>query len=593
VGAFFTNLQVRSGDAAAVAAALEPLLTSGLAWVGPAVNGWVAVYPESTEKQGPREMESLASALSGALGTGVLGILVHDSDVLHLWAYSAGTLQDEFDSNPDYFAPATRSERERLKGRPEALAGIGPAGVSLEAVDDALAGRGCAPAVDEEALAQMKQRLLAQLAELQKTKPKLAKQFEAQVQTMLAKLAGEGQPVFIEARLQALASALGIPEARAMMGFADVESGEADAADLVLLPEARAARRKSQREAQARRRAERWDAQRQQGELAWAHELPRRKGRDPLLRVLGFAPDGRFWLAEAADQGSAQSLVALDGDGREVARHPHEGLLSTSMAPDGALFATISGARRPIVVRRTSDLSIVAELPPTPRGVGMVHLPAGGTHVAVDDRDGTLGFYRLASTELVRKVDVRGANVRACGWSPDGTRFARIDGGDVIVTRVPDGGDILIRASTHGLQAIAACHLPDSARLLVAGDGGAAVFSADGELERRLTWSIVGPERAEVFDRMAQFLSARGSQTTGSELAKSQPQLAHSGRAVAATPGWLAVLGADGIVRFWAEDGGSLGRRDTQQGLHWDLLASPAGDQVVTGGNPVLCWRAP
>ena len=48
----------------------------GLAWVAPGENGWVAVYPESTEKQDFREMESLASALSAALPGAVLGVLV-------------------------------------------------------------------------------------------------------------------------------------------------------------------------------------------------------------------------------------------------------------------------------------------------------------------------------------------------------------------------------------------------------------------------------------------------------------------------------------------------------------------------------------
>jgi hypothetical protein len=583
---------VRSRDAAAVAAALEPLLTSGLAWVSPSANGWVGVYPESTEKQDPREMESLGSALSSALEANVLGVLVHDSDVLRLWTFSAGKLVDEFDSNPDYIERAAAADRERLKGQPAVLAAIGPTGVSAQAVADALAGRTGGPEVDEAALEEMKQRLLAKLAEMKKTQPRLAKQFEGQVQAMLAKLAGEGQPVVVEGRLQALAAVLGIPEGRALMGYNDVESGHSDSAGFVLLPEARALRRKTQREAQAQRRAERWDVQRRQGELAWAYELPRRRGRDPLLRVLGFAPDGGLWLGEAADPAGAQSLVVLDADGRESARHRHEGLLWTSMSPDGTQLAAITGPRRPIVLRLTRDLSIAAELPPTPRGLGAVHLSREGPYVAVDDYDGTLTFYRLPSADLLRKADIRGANVRSCGWSPDGTRFARIDGGDVIVSNLTQGGDTLVRASRHGIHAFTVCHLPDSQRLLVAGDGGAGVFSPEGELVRRISWSIVGPERAELFDRMAQHLG--GSKTSGSELARSQPQLAQSGRAVAATTRWLAVLGADGIVRLWsAETGEALGRRDTQQGLLWDLIASPAGDRLVSGGNPVLCWRIP
>ena len=596
MGAFFTNLQVRSSDAAAVAAALEPILTSGLAWVAPSENGWVGVYPESTEKQDLREMESLASALSSSLPATVLGILVHDSAVLHLWAYTDGVPRDEFDSNPDFFERASKADRERLKGRPDVLAALGPPGVSAAAVADALAGRGLAPAVDEAQYEEMKQRLLAQLAELKKTKPKLARQFEGQVEAMLAKLGGDGEPVRVERRLEALAGLLGISPPRARCSFGEIESGHAESADMILLPEARASRRKAQREAQARRRAMRWDAQREAGELGWAYELPRRKGRDPLLRALGFAADGNFWLAEAEDHHAAQSLVVLDPNGVQIARHPHEGLLFTSLSLDGSRLATVTGPRRPVVIRRTSDLQIAFELPPTASGVGAVFLSHDGPYVAIDDLHGTLSFYRTDSGELVRRADVRGSgtNVASCGWSSDGRRFLRIDGGDAVVMRVAEGSDVLVRANRHGLRAFAACYLPDSDRLFIAGDGGAAVVTPEGELERRLNWSIVGPERAEAFDRMAQLLSSTGSKTTGSDLSKVQPQLAQSGRAVAATRQVLAVLAADGIVRLWsATTGEALGRRDTQQALQWEMYASPAGDRLVTGGNPLLCWLIP
>ena len=591
MGAFFTSLQVRARDAAAVADALEPILTSGLAWIAPAANGWVSVYPESTEKQDLREMESLAAALSAALPATVLGVLVHDGDVVRLWAFVDGALRDEFESDPDYFQPATKADRERLRGRPEVLAALGPANVSPAAVADALAGRGLAPQVVEAQLEQMKQRLLAQLAELKKTKPKLARQFEGQVETMLARLTDGGQPVTIEARLAAFAELIGIPASRALCGFNDIEAGQTEISGLLLIPEARAARRKAQREAQERRRVMRWDAQRAAGELCWAHERPRRRGKDYIIRALGFTADGRFWIAEAEDANAPQWLTVLDPDGRQVARHPHEGVLWTSMSPGGDRIAAAAGPRRPIVVRRTSDLEVVQELPPTPRGLGAVHLPRAGAFVAVDDFDGALTFYRAGSGELGRRADIRGANVRACGWSTDGARFMRIDGGEVIVSRLPDGGDTLIRSSRHGIRAFAACDMPDGERLLVAGDGGAGIFTSEGELERKLTWTLVGPERAEAFDRMAQLLTAGGSRTTGSDLVKAQPQLAQSGRAVIATDRWLAVLGADGIVRLWSTDKGELiGRRDTQQALQWEMLVAPGADRLVTGGNPVLCW---
>jgi hypothetical protein len=436
----------------------------------------------------------------------------------------------------------------------------------------------------------MKERLLAQLAELKKTKPKLARQFENQVETMLARLAAGDEPARVEPRLEALGGLLGIRPARVCCGFNEIEAGHVEIAGLVLLPEARAARRKAQREAQARRRALRWDAQREAGELTWAYELPRRRGRDPVLRALGFGPDGRFWLVEAEDAQSPASLVALDERGLEVARHGHDAPMFTSLSPDGRRLGSVAAPRRPVVLRRTSDLAVVLELPPT-RGLGHVFLAHRGPYVAVHDLDGALSFYREDSGELVKRADIRGANVTACGWSTDGRRFVRIEGGEVVVSRVPEGGDILVRPTRHGVRAFSACVLPESERLLIAGDGGAVVMTLEGEAERRLHWSVVGPERAEAFDRMAQLLSVGATKTTGSELAKAQPQLAQSGRAVAAAPGWWAVLGAEGIVRLWsATSGEPIGRRDTQQALQWEMFASASGDRLVTGGNPVLCW---
>jgi hypothetical protein len=577
-----------------VASALEPLLSAGLAWVSPSANGWVSVYPESTERQDTREMEGLSAALSASLGAPVLGVLVHDSDVLRLWSYIDGRPIDEYDSDPDYFAKASRADRERLKGRPESIASLGPPGTSVEAIAAALAVAGEAAAADPAQLADMKQRLEAKLAELKRTQPKLARKFEGQVEAMLAKLEAPAAPVLAEARLAAVAQALGIGETRALAGYADVESGQADIADLVLVPEARAAKRRAQDTAEADRRAARRAAQREQGELLWAYEVPRRRGRNPVIRTLGFDPDGRFWLVEAPSQAGPQSLVVLDASGADFSRQPHEGLLWTTMSPDGALLAAITGPRRPIQVRRTSDLAVVAELPPTPRGLGAVHLSSTGDHVAVDDFDGSLSFYRLSSGALLRRIDIRGTEVRACGWSRDGRRFARLDGGDVISSDVAaDRGDILVRLSRHGMRGYAATFLPESHGLLAVGDGGGGVFSPTGDLEQRLAWSLVGTERTEAFERMAHHLGARGSHATGEQLANSQPKLAQSGRAVAATSAWRAVLAADGIVRFWSAAGEALGSRATQQGLLWELFVSHDGARVVTGGNPVLCWRPP
>ena len=66
MGASFTNCQVRSDDANAVAAALTPLLkTRG--YVSPPYGGWVTVYDEATESQDSKLLTTLAKELSKAL----------------------------------------------------------------------------------------------------------------------------------------------------------------------------------------------------------------------------------------------------------------------------------------------------------------------------------------------------------------------------------------------------------------------------------------------------------------------------------------------------------------------------------------------
>src|SRR5580704_7213320 len=102
MGASFTNYQVRSTDANAVATALAPLVNSR-AYVSPVCGEWVTVYDEATESQDSKILIKLAKELSKALKTEVFGFLVHDSDIAVYYLCQNGALVDEFDSCPDYF----------------------------------------------------------------------------------------------------------------------------------------------------------------------------------------------------------------------------------------------------------------------------------------------------------------------------------------------------------------------------------------------------------------------------------------------------------------------------------------------------------
>lgn len=149
MGSFFTNVQVRLGDAE-----LEPLLAALRADATDAVEvdapdeadrtvlvlppdagGWVAIYDQRTESQDLGALEALGRLASRATGAPTVSILVHDSDVLDLRLYRDGELVDRFDSFPGYFeGEATDAERAEAAGHPErwtpALAG----GVETEAL---------------------------------------------------------------------------------------------------------------------------------------------------------------------------------------------------------------------------------------------------------------------------------------------------------------------------------------------------------------------------------------------------------------------------------------------------------------------------
>jgi hypothetical protein len=89
MGAFFTNLQIRNGATKAICTAW-PRLAKSRAYVSPARNGWVTVYAEATEDQSEPPMLSLAEGLSHMFKTDVLGLLVHDSDIVMYWLYRCG-----------------------------------------------------------------------------------------------------------------------------------------------------------------------------------------------------------------------------------------------------------------------------------------------------------------------------------------------------------------------------------------------------------------------------------------------------------------------------------------------------------------------
>lgn len=116
MGTSYANCQVRSDSQEAVISALRGLLQEP-AYVAPAVGGWVGVYPEGTRT----DPDKLAKQLSKQLSCGVFSWNVHDDDVFYYTLFEDGKRRDEFNSIPDYLEPVSKAEKNRLRGKPEAL----------------------------------------------------------------------------------------------------------------------------------------------------------------------------------------------------------------------------------------------------------------------------------------------------------------------------------------------------------------------------------------------------------------------------------------------------------------------------------------
>jgi hypothetical protein len=129
VGAFFTNLQVRSASPRAVADAIREGVARDFEEVEEGADrevlvlpadagGWVAVYDQRAESQEGKVLDALAGLVSR--GTMAFGVTVHDSDVLFLTLYVDGAVADRYDSNPAYFGERPRKTKASdLAGHPD------------------------------------------------------------------------------------------------------------------------------------------------------------------------------------------------------------------------------------------------------------------------------------------------------------------------------------------------------------------------------------------------------------------------------------------------------------------------------------------
>ena len=138
VGESYASLHVQTDDHDAVEAALAKYLPrfggSGGRVEGP-LNGWVVVYAELIDRD-RQVRERLASELSNALGAVVCAIGVEEGAVVHYTLFERGSIVDEYQSVPDYFAPLPPGDVVALGSNPTVvsrLTGAQPARVRAAA----------------------------------------------------------------------------------------------------------------------------------------------------------------------------------------------------------------------------------------------------------------------------------------------------------------------------------------------------------------------------------------------------------------------------------------------------------------------------
>lgn len=138
VGESYASLHVQTDDHDAVEAALARYLPrfggSGGRVEGP-LNGWVVVYSELVDHD-RQARERLASELSNALGAVVCAIGVEEGAVVRYALFERGSIVDEYQSVPDYFAPLPPGDVVALGSNPTVvsrLTGAQPARVRAAA----------------------------------------------------------------------------------------------------------------------------------------------------------------------------------------------------------------------------------------------------------------------------------------------------------------------------------------------------------------------------------------------------------------------------------------------------------------------------
>jgi [ribosomal protein S18]-alanine N-acetyltransferase len=123
-GESYASIHVQTDDSAAVETAVAkylPRLGGTGGRVSEPLNGWVVVYSELTDRD-RQARDRLASELSNATGAVVCTLAVEDGRVVRFVFFERGSIVDEYQSVPEYFAPLPPGDVIALAANPTVVA---------------------------------------------------------------------------------------------------------------------------------------------------------------------------------------------------------------------------------------------------------------------------------------------------------------------------------------------------------------------------------------------------------------------------------------------------------------------------------------
>jgi len=123
-GESYASIHIQTDDSAAVEAAVGkylPRLGGTGARVSEPLNGWVVVYSDLTDRD-RQARDRLASELSNATGAVVCTLAVEDGRVVRFVFFERGSIVDEYQSVPEYFAPLPPGDVIALAANPTVVA---------------------------------------------------------------------------------------------------------------------------------------------------------------------------------------------------------------------------------------------------------------------------------------------------------------------------------------------------------------------------------------------------------------------------------------------------------------------------------------